>query len=200
MGFPEPTDVGPAAGGDRRVSESDRDHVVRLLGAAADEGRITTADRDHRLERAHQAQIFDDLVVITRDLVEPDAEVRYVAAQSGSDPDSIVAIFGGVERTGHWRVREQITITSFFGGVELDFTEAEYEGQEIDINVLCVFGGVEMRVPEGTAVVNEINAFLGGTETKVSPPRAGAPRLHVTGTAAFGGVEVRNPKVRRKRR
>lgn len=200
MGFPEPTDVGPAAGGDRRVSDSDREHVVRLLTSAAAEGRISVDERDSRLERASQAQIFDDLVVITRDLVQPNDRVSYVPAGEGSGPDSIVAFFGAVERRGHWRVREQISITAIFGGVELDFSEAEFEGRDIEISVLCLFGGVEMRVAKGTSVVNETNAFLGGTDTKVSPPQAGAPRLHITGTTVFGGVEVRNPKSGKKRR
>jgi len=45
----EPSDVGPAAGGDLVATDLDRDHVVSLLTAAQAEGRLTPAERDQRI-------------------------------------------------------------------------------------------------------------------------------------------------------
>ena len=38
---PEPTNVGPIAGGSLRASDADRDHVATLLSTAYAEGRLT---------------------------------------------------------------------------------------------------------------------------------------------------------------
>jgi hypothetical protein len=200
MSNTEPTDVGPAAGGDRAISEADRQHVITLLTAAHAEGRLSVPERDRRLEEAHGALIFDDLVPLTRDLVTATPnQVQYAAANDGHS-DQIVAIFGGVERAGHWSVRAHTFISVMFGGAELDLSEAVFDDPEISFEVFCLFGGVELKVPEGTVVDNRLIAIFGGCDHKVSPPIAGAPRLVLKGFVGFGGVEVRNPKSVRSRR
>ncbi len=196
----EPTDVGPAVGGDRLVSDADRQHVVTLLTAAHAEGRLTVDERDRRLGEAQRAEIFDDLVPLTRDLVTaPTGAVTYTTP-STDQSDRIVAVFGGAERAGHWSVRAHTTITAMFGGVELDLSEAVFESNEITIEVFCLFGGVELKVPDGTSVDNRLNAVFGGCDHKVGPPSPDAPRLTVKGFAGFGGVDVRNLSNRTRRR
>ena len=69
MSYAEPTDVGPAYGGDLAVNASDKTKVLTLLDAALAEGRITPAEHAERTQAANQAQTFDDLVPLTRDLV-----------------------------------------------------------------------------------------------------------------------------------
>jgi hypothetical protein len=196
----EPTDVGPAAGGDRSVAEADRQHVITLLTAAHAEGRLTTDERDRRLSEARGALIFDDLVPLTRDLVVPASSgVQYVQG-STEESDQIVAIFAGAERAGHWTVRARTFVTTIFGGAELDLTDAAFASPDITIEVFCLFGGVEMKVPDGTRVDNQVIAVFGGVDHKVNPPVPGAPRIILKGFAGFGGVEVRNPKSARRGR
>jgi hypothetical protein len=196
----EPTDVGPAAGGDRTVSEGDRQHVITLLNSAHAEGWLTVAERDRRSNEARQAQVFDDLVPLTRDLVtmKPSA-VRTADAPSG-EADQIVAIFGGAERSGHWTVRANTFVTTIFGGAELDLSEAAFEDRDLTIEVFCLFGGVQLKVPEGTSVDNRLIAVFGGCDHKVGPPTTDGPRLTLKGFAGFGGVEVRNPKKAKRSR
>ncbi len=190
----EPTDVGPAAGGDRTVSDTDRQHVITLLTTAHAEGRLTVAERDRRATQARQAEIFDDLVPLTRDLVTVGpAPVQYAAAPTG-EVDQIVAIFGGAERSGHWPVRPHTFVTTIFGGAELDLSEAVFEARELVVEVFCLFGGVTLKVPEGTTVDNQVIAIFGGCDHKVGPPTPDGPHLILKGFAGFGGVEVRNPK------
>lgn len=196
----EPTDVGPAAGGDRVVAESDRQHVITLLTAAHAEGRLTTDERDRRLSEARGALVFDDLVPLTRDLVTTRSSSVQYAQGSTEESEQIVAIFGGAERSDHWEVRPRTFITTIFGGAELDLSQAVFPSTEITMEVFALFGGVELKVPEGATVDNRLIAVFGGVDRKVGPPVPGAPRIILKGFAGFGGVEVRNPKTGRRRR
>ena len=66
---PEPTNVGPIAGGNLRASDADRDQVATLLSTAYAEGRLTREEHDERVEQLMMAKTFDDLIPITSDLV-----------------------------------------------------------------------------------------------------------------------------------
>lgn len=200
----EPSDVGPAAGGDLTASDTDRDHVIALLTAAQAEGRLTAAERDQRVAAARTAETFDDLVPLTRDLVSPTGPaarpvMNYDESHGTEEADQIVAIFGGATRKHRWRVRRNTSILAMFGGVELDLTEATFEAHELTFNVFCLFGGVEVTVPPGTDVDSSVIAVFGGAEVrKLAPPDGVAPRIVVKGFCGFGGVEVRNPKDRKR--
>ena len=200
----EPSDVGPAAGGDLTASDTDRDHVIALLTAAQAEGRLTAAERDQRIAAARTAETFDDLVPLTRDLVSPTGPaarpvMNYDEGHGTEEADQIVAIFGGATRKHRWKVRRNTSILAMFGGVELDLTEATFEAHELTFNVFCLFGGVEVTVPPGTDVDSSVIAVFGGAEVrKLAPPDGVAPRIVVKGFCGFGGVEVRNPKDRKR--
>lgn len=200
----EPSDVGPAAGGDLTASDTDRDHVIALLTAAQAEGRLTAAERDQRVAAARTAETFDDLVPLTRDLVSPTGPaarpvMNYDESHGTEEADQIVAIFGGATRKHRWKVRRNTSILAMFGGVELDLTEATFEAHELTFNVFCLFGGVEVTVPPGTDVDSSVIAVFGGAEVrKLAPPDGVAPRIVVKGFCGFGGVEVRNPKDRKR--
>lgn len=200
----EPSDVGPAAGGDLTASDTDRDHVIALLTAAQAEGRLTAVERDQRIAAARTAETFDDLVPLTRDLVSPTGPaarpvMNYDESHGSEEADQIVAIFGGATRKHRWKVRRNTSILAMFGGVELDLTEATFEAHELTFNVFCLFGGVEVTVPPGTDVDSSVIAVFGGAEVrKLAPPDGVAPRIVVKGFCGFGGVEVRNPKDRKR--
>ncbi|MDQ7991422.1 MAG: DUF1707 domain-containing protein [Propionicimonas sp.] len=208
----EPTDVGPAVGGDLAATDLDREHVVLLLNEATNEGLLPATERDRRVGIARTAETFDDLVPLTRDLVTVDGpQVRpaplVVPTTARVDPaggteeaEQIVAIFSGASRAGHWRVRKNTSIATVFGGAELDTTEAVFEAKTVTMNVFCMFGGVELRVPDGVEVRNQVSGIFGGVDVKVSQPQPGAPTVVVRGVAMFGGVEIRNPKAKRRGR
>ena len=48
---PEPTNVGPIAGGNLRASDADRDQVATVLSTAYAEGRLTREEHDERLDQ-----------------------------------------------------------------------------------------------------------------------------------------------------
>jgi hypothetical protein len=208
----EPTDVGPAVGGDIAATEADRQHVVTLLVEATNEGLLPAAERDRRFGLAQAANTFDDLVPLTRDLVGLDGPVVRAAtpaaplsvqidtAGATDDADQVVAIFSGSVRAGHWRMRRHTGVLAIFGGADLDASEAVFEAPTVVVNTFCMFGGFSLKVPDGVEVRSQVVGVFGGTDVKVAPPRSGAPVVILKGIAMFGGIEVRNPKDKAKRR
>lgn len=205
MTIPEPTDVGPAFGGDQPVQSTDRTKVITLLDSAYAEGRLTPAEHEERTRAANHAHTFDDLVPLTRDLVPLDGRVTEPAwasaPASGGDtgPEMIVALFSGVERKGRWHPRRSLSVLTLFGGTDIDLTEAVFTDNVCEINVFCMFGGIDIRVPEGAHVRNDCNAIFGGSGIKASPPMPGAPTVRVRGFVGFGGVDVSGPKTEKQR-
>jgi hypothetical protein len=207
---PEPTNVGPVVGGNLRASDADRDQVATLLSTAYAEGRLTREEHDERIGELMVAKTFDDLIPLTRDLVivsspaplaPPQSASRFTIDATGQDlqPDKMIAIFGGVTRTGRWRVRKKIQALALFGGMDLDLRDAVFEAPVVEIAGFWCFGGLDMKVPEGLHVRDQTAGIFGGTDVRdIGDPVPGAPTLVIKGVALFGGVSVRGRKPTKK--
>jgi hypothetical protein len=208
---PEPTNVGPIAGGSLRASDSDREQVATLLSTAYAEGRLTREEHDERIDHLMAAKTFDDLIPITRDLVvvgtpsavaTPQPTSRFTIDTTGQNPDSdkMIAIFGGVTRSGRWRVRKNIQALALFGGMDLDLRNAIFEAPVVEISGFWCFGGLDIKVPEGIDVRDQTAGVFGGTDIRdIGDPAPGAPTLVIKGMTLFGGVTVRGPKANKRR-
>ena len=202
----EPSNIGPIASGSLRASDADRDQVAALLSAAYAEGRLTRDEHDERLGQVLTARTFDDLIPLTADLVPLDPPPVTVSSTTPqfvvgtgaiAETDRMVAVFGGVERHGRWRVRARSQVTAVFGGVDLDLRDADFDAPVVELNVSACFGGIDLKVPAGITVRNETVNIFGGTEIKnVGEPVEGAPTLVIKGTVFFGGVSVKGPRPR----
>ena len=204
--LPEPTNVGPIAGGNLRASDADREQVATLLSTAYAEGRLSREEHDERIDQLMAAKTFDDLIPITRDLVlvgpstpvpAPRATSRFTIDTAGQNqvPDKMIAIFGGVTRSGRWRVRKNIQALTLFGGMDLDLRDAIFESPVVEISGFWCFGGLDIKVPEGLDVQDQTAGVFGGTDVRdVGVPAPGAPTLVIKGMTLFGGVSVRGPK------
>ena len=108
------------------------------------------------------------------------------------------AVFGGVERRISARDFRRGTISAIFGGAEIDFHDADIEGDEATLEVNAIFGGAEIRVPETWTVEFHGQTIFGGYSDKTRTVAAADPNgpkrktLFITGTTMFGGVEVKN--------
>ena len=209
--YPEPTDVGPAAGGDLPISDDDRKQVLALLTAANNEGRITQSEYTERYAAASQARIFDDLAPLTRDLIglrastpiytnAPTTPAPILSARidpTGANPNTeyIVAIFGGGSRPLA-RLRKLTTLIAIFGGEELDLSQTSFDNQNVEIRCLCTFGGGSIFVPPGVNVVSHVVPIFGGIEVKGIAPATGGPTITLTGLAMFGGLSIYGPESR----
>ena len=199
---PEPTDVGPIAGGNLRASDADRDRVATVLSTAYAEGRLSKDEHDERLEQLLRAKTFDDLIPLTSDLVvvprsapTPTPSVEIDTTHPTVEPDRHIAIFGGVTRKGNWRVRRKTQSFALFGGMDLDMREAVFEAPQVEISGFWCFGGLDVKVPEGMQVRDETAGIFGGTDVRdLGEPIPGAPTLVIRGVALFGGVSVRGPR------
>ncbi|HZX05056.1 DUF1707 SHOCT-like domain-containing protein [Kribbella sp.] len=199
-----------------RASDIDRDQVVDVLRDALMSGRLTQDEHADRLEQALQAKTLGELEPITRDLVVPGqaapiaqpapaASTSLVPIEEPADPaasvDQLVAIFGGGERKGRWRVKRRTNALAVFGGHDLDMTDAVFEGREVTIYAVAVFGGIDITVPEGVTVRNEGIGIFGGFAAQGSEhPDPNAPTVVIKGVALFGGVGGQSSAKRHRKR
>jgi hypothetical protein len=209
---PEPLNVGPISRGNLRASDADRDQVANLLSTAYAEGRLTMEEHEERVGQLMAAKTFDDLIPITRDLVvigtpsplaTPQPTNRFTIDTTGQGPetDKMIAIFGGVTRTGKWRVRKQTKALALFGGIDLDLRDAIFEAPVLEISGFWCFGGLDIKVPEGIEVRDHTSGIFGGTDvSNIGDPAPGAPTLVIKGVSLFGGVSVRGPKPSKRRK
>jgi hypothetical protein len=207
--LPEPSNVGPMAGGNIRASDADREQVATVLNTAYAEGRLSREEHDERLNQLMAAKTFDDLIPITHDLVvtrtapiapaASNTAFEIDPASASDEPNRLVAIFGGVTRTGKWRIRRKNQAVAVFGSVDLDLQDAVFEGSTIEMSSICCFGSLDIKVPPGMQVRNEMAAVFGDTSIKyLGDPIPGAPTLVIKGMTLFGGVTIRGPKPSRK--
>jgi hypothetical protein len=209
---PEPLNVGPIAGGNLRASDADRDQVANLLSTAYAEGRLTMEEHEERVGQLMAARTFDELIPITRDLVvigtpsplaTPQPSNRFTIDTAGQspEPDKMIAIFGGVTRTGRWRVRKHTQALALFGGIDLDLRDAIFEAPVVEISGFWCFGGLDIKVTEGIEVRDQTSGIFGGTDiSNIGDPAPGAPTLVIKGVSLFGGVSVRGPKPGKRRK
>jgi len=102
-------------------------------------------------------------------------------------------IFGSIKRRIHSKNFRGGSVSALFGGVEIDFTDAELSPESAQLNVSATFGGIEIRVPRFWNVDTQISAFFGGTDRKcANPENTTGKRLIITGKAVFGGIEIKN--------
>jgi hypothetical protein len=208
---PEPTNVGPMAGGNLRASDADREQVATVLSTAYAEGRLTLEEHDERVDQLMAAKTFDDLIPITRDLVvigtptavatpQPSSRFTIDTTAQNSQSDKMIAIFGGVTRSGRWRVRKNIKALALFGGMDLDLRNAIFEAPVVEISGFWCFGGLDIKVPEGIDVRDQTAGVFGGTDIRdIGDPAPGAPTLVIKGMTLFGGVSVHGPKANKRR-
>ncbi len=197
-----------------RASDADRERVADHLRRAAGDGQLTLEELDERLQGAHAARTRGDLALLTADLQPVDGHGSGELSPARQDEPGgfsvrrgeggarwLVAIMGGLERRGRWRLATQSTSLNIMGGSELDLNEVELAGDHVELTVVSFMGGAEIRVPEGLAVEVSDFAFMGGNSVDIGAarPGAGGPVLHLRLLSFMGGAEVkRGPKRSRR--
>jgi Domain of unknown function (DUF1707)/Cell wall-active antibiotics response 4TMS YvqF len=193
-----------------RASDEDRDRVVDVLRDSLMAGRLTQEEHAERLEATLMAKTLGELEPITQDLVVPGsvpAASRAVSripievpARPEDSFESMVAIFGGGDRKGRWRVKRRTNVLAVFGGYDLDMTDAVFEGREVVVSTFAMFGGVNITVPDGVEVRNQGSGIFGGYGAEGSEnPDPNAPVVVLKGVAIFGGVGGETASKRRSR-
>ena len=172
-----------------RVSDADRDAVIRQLGEHASEGRLTLSEHEERIEQAMEAKTRGQLDRVVDDL--PDA--------TNAPPERrrkvsrwILSVMGGTDRTGRWRVAEELKAVTVMGDCEIDLRNAELDSDDVTITAITVMGGANIYVPDSVDL--EVTGFslMGGRSERGSTrrPRPGAPRVRIRSFNLMGGADI----------
>jgi hypothetical protein len=177
-----------------RVSDAERDAVLRTLGDHAAVGRLTLDELEDRSGRALTAKTRGELATLTSDLPQEAG----LAGVSSSVPARrkpvrwMVAIMGGSHRRGRFRAVGSINAIAIMGGDEIDLREAEIEGGELTLNLFALMGGSNIYVPDSVEVETGGFSLMGGHEEigGERPPRAGAPLIRIRVYTLMGGASI----------
>ncbi|HEX9794922.1 MAG TPA: LiaF domain-containing protein [Planctomycetota bacterium] len=118
---------------------------------------------------------------------------RGVPGKAGGTSLHSVAFLSGDERRINARDFRGGKLLAVMGGVDLDFTEADIEGDQAVLSLLAVMGGIDIKIPRNWEVVLHGVPILGVIIDKTKPDRsAPTKKLVIKGLALMGGVEVKN--------
>ena len=196
---------------DLRASDADRERTADRLRHAAGDGRLTIDELDERLVDAYAARTHGELARLTADLPAEDDAVaapatqrgRFSVRRGGGGARWLVAVMGGCERKGRWRLAERATAINVMGGSDLDLNEVELAGDRVELTVFSIMGGSDIHVPHGLHVEVSDFAFMGGNTVDIGEERTSpaGPVLHLRLVSIMGGTDVkRGPKLTRAER
>ena len=114
---------------------------------------------------------------------------------NSEDVVDCTAVLGGVKKKIISKSFKGGEVTAFFGGVDIDLSEADIQGTVV-LETTAIFGGAKLIIPRNWNLRSEATAVLGGIEDK----RIQVPNLQpdenktlvLVGTAVFGGIEIKS--------
>jgi hypothetical protein len=171
---------------------------------------IEVDEFEMRVDQAHRATSIEGLQKVVADLepleasappispeqameLHPSRTPAAALALNRAERRWAVAVLGGVERKGSWRVPQTLRVVCVMGGAEIDFREVSLPPGVTHLKVMCVMGGAEIIVPPDLAVECDGVAIMGGFEQLDRAPSKAdpdAPLLRVSGLAFMGGFTI----------
>lgn len=184
-----------------RPIEQVREETVDKLIVNYSHAIISAEAFERRLDEAMATESHQQLVDLVADLpLEADSKYdaqkersftpNYSAGQAEED-DKLISILGSNVREGQWVVPKKITVIDVLGSATLDFTDAIFQHQHIEVNVANVLGSLDIYVPENVNVTTRMFNIVGSSENR-APSIAGrqAPHITITGYSLLGSLEV----------
>ncbi len=115
------------------------------------------------------------------DSAEPSAYINTFAVMSGSEHKPSLPFQGA-------------NLGAVMGGVKIDLTSAEMQGDTATIDVFAVMGGIEIFAPRDWDVTSKVVTFMGASVDKRRPAQAPTVRktLIVRGFVFMGGIEIKD--------
>jgi hypothetical protein len=108
----------------------------------------------------------------------------------------LVAVFGGTEQSGSWRLGRHVRIVAVLGGAKVTLGTAELEAPESFITVVAFLGGADILAPPGISIQLSGFSLLGGKSDKRAggPPLPGSPLIRVRAFAALAVSRSRSAR------
>ncbi len=122
-------------------------------------------------------------------------EETELPAAYGLAPESLrlSSVLTQTERVGRWAVPQQLETKVIFGELVIDFRDAWFEWDLVEIEVDVSFGQLRLVVPPGTAVENEVSEMFGGVTHILRGTQGGEPSgvtIHLAGKVMFANIEI----------
>ena len=173
----------------------ERERTIALLCEHFARDRLELSDFEARLDRANRATTAAELAQLLRDLPAAAATLAPPPAtplRHRAHTRLLVALMGGVQRSGAWAPGRRNFVFCMMGGGELDFRDVPLPPGETAVYIFCMMGGVEIIVPPGLSVDESGLAIMGGFGHRAPPPTLSPdePLLRVQGVCFMGGAEV----------
>ncbi len=191
---------------DRPIAQV-REEVIDQLIMNYSHGVISEQAFERRLDIATNS---DEHLLLAEQVADltllPDAKYRAMWAQSfakpqpkaehganAADSDRLVSVLSSDERSGPWRVPQQLTIINALSSVELDFSDAVFDQPQVTLYTRNWLGSIDIKVPEHVAVLSDINNIASSSSNSVSSDRAGVNKTHfirIEGYSVLGSVSI----------
>ncbi len=196
---------------DRPIAQV-REEVIDQLIMNYSHGVISEQAFERRLDIATNS---DDHLLLAEQVADltllPDAKYRAMWAQNFSgaakpqpnaapgattnaaDSDRLVSVLSSDERSGPWRVPQQLTIINALSSVDLDFSDAVFDQPQLILYIRNWLGSIDITVPEHVAVLSDINNIASSSSNSVSTDRAGVHKTHfirIEGYSVLGSVSI----------
>lgn len=186
-----------------RPIEQVREETVDKLIINYSHAIISSEAFERRLDSAMQTESHQELVDLVADLPleaddtydakkERSFRLNYDAANPNEeDKERIMSLVGSNQREGQWVPPKKLRIVGVLGSTQLDFTDAIFQHQQIEINIASVLSSVDIFVPEHVNVTIRMFDIVGSSENK-APCMAGkqAPHITITGFSVLGSLSV----------
>jgi hypothetical protein len=103
------------------------------------------------------------------------------------------ALLSGSEVRNFTQPLKELEATAILGGIKLNLTQTQIEGDVAHLHVIAVMGGIEILAPSEWHVESSVTPVLGAYVDKRRPTATPPSKtLRITGMAMMGGVEVKN--------
>ena len=188
-----------------------RETTIEQLSDSFSRDELSLEEFEHRVEPGVYRGQPDEMQALVRDLtVAQTAPMRVAEAAEPQPATALVplpapqalsrrhqdflayAVFGNVERQGHFAVKAASRALAVFGNVELDLRSVTFPPGVTDIEVQAIFGNVEIIVPPTIFVECHGASIFGSFASAGRLPldQEGETVLRIYGRAIFGNVEL----------
>ncbi|MEV0056091.1 DUF1707 domain-containing protein [Saccharopolyspora shandongensis] len=181
-----------------RASDAERAETAQRLTEAVGAGRLTLAEFTDRVDAAYQAVARGELAELEADLPAAPSNLPAEPADETKRRWKI-AIMGGSDYKGRWRVPRKSGYFALMGGSTIDLRDATLPSQEIEIVLVSIMGGSDVIVPRGVRVVVDSTDFMGGNTVKVDEDAEmpNAPVVRIRTYSFMGGNDIKHPKTKK---